>query len=160
MLSGIKGPATRNWKKTQGVYSYKLKPDKYYKKPRMIPLALREKLKKKGDHHEISRLERESPRQFGEFTRFGFKYDPSLVPFYDVPDLSNFELKPYVSRMTPKVGKDHLPEPIKEGTYKDPKLVIEELMAEIEAEEKARSLGSGMEDQKVDGETAHKTQDI
>ena len=45
-------------------------------------------------------LEAQSHRLFGT-TKQGFKYDESMVPKLDIPDLSNFELKPYVSYKTP-----------------------------------------------------------
>eukprot|EP00331_Platyophrya_macrostoma_P001589 CAMPEP_0176408910 /NCGR_PEP_ID=MMETSP0127-20121128/2216_1 /TAXON_ID=938130 /ORGANISM="Platyophrya macrostoma, Strain WH" /LENGTH=93 /DNA_ID=CAMNT_0017788253 /DNA_START=221 /DNA_END=502 /DNA_ORIENTATION=- len=55
----------------------------------------------------IKKLERESPYPYGQFTRKGkFLYDASKVPLYDVPDLSTFKLKPYVSVHTPKVDDE------------------------------------------------------
>jgi large subunit ribosomal protein L41 len=43
----------------------------------------------------------QSDKLYGEFTAKGFKYDHRKAPFIDIPDLTGFKLKPYVSVHTP-----------------------------------------------------------
>ena len=55
----------------------------------------------------MNEIERNSPRPFGKFTRKGhFRYFIDMVPFYNIPDLTDFKLKPYVAYSTPKVTDD------------------------------------------------------
>ena len=54
--------------------------------------------------HERVRL---SDRPFGELTSKGkFKFDVEKVPFYNVPDLTGFKLKPYVPYTTSMIPED------------------------------------------------------
>ena len=49
-----------------------------------------------------------SNKPFGRWTRKGgFKFEIDKVPFYNVPDLTNFKLKPYVPHITPKISEDN-----------------------------------------------------
>ena len=52
--------------------------------------------KKGGDFKRIREYERQSLKPYGKFVRSGFKFDKEKLPFYDIPDLSGFELRPYV----------------------------------------------------------------
>ena len=112
------------FRKRLGVYTYKIRRPQYYKNPHAMPLNKREALKK-ADTYNVQRIkqaERDSDRPFGKFTRQGnFKFDIDMVPFYNVPDLTGFKLKPYVPHTTPKIPEDafeprviELPEHIKE----------------------------------------------
>jgi len=69
----------------------------------------------------IHLLERESPYPFGTFTRKSrFRFDKTKVPVYNVPDLTGFELHPYVSVHTPKVDEDTLEKIRKLNDWRDP----------------------------------------
>ena len=100
-----------NFRKRLGVYSFKIKRKQYYKNPHALPLYKREQMKN-ADSYSVQRVmeaERESIRPFGQFTRKGgFKLNIDLVPFYNVPDLTDFKLKPYVPHSTPKIPVDIL----------------------------------------------------
>jgi len=99
----------KSFRKTLGVFSYKL-GEKTHKKPGVIPLNIKQKLIEDGTERSkqiIQRLERNSHYPFGKFTRKSkFLFDPTKVPLYNVPDLTNFELKPYVSYHTPRIDMD------------------------------------------------------
>ena len=46
-------------------------------------------------------------RPFGRHTTKGkFRFDIYKVPFYNVPDLTGFKLKPYVPHSTPKISDE------------------------------------------------------
>jgi hypothetical protein len=40
----------------------------------------------------ILHKERNSPKLFGKFVKGGFKFDREKVPFYNVPDLTDFKV--------------------------------------------------------------------
>ena len=66
-------------------------------------------MKAQGYEGELKIRERErlSDRPFGRHTSRGkFIFDIERVPYYNVPDLTDFKLKPYVPHLTPKVPKD------------------------------------------------------
>jgi hypothetical protein len=45
-------------------------------------------------------------RPFGKVSRRGnFVMNIEKVPFYNIPDLTNFKLMPYVAHITPKIGE-------------------------------------------------------
>jgi hypothetical protein len=88
-----------------------------------MSLRKRQDLGKAGYEGElrIKESERLSERPFGEHTRKGrFILDIDKVPFYNIPDLTGFNLKPYVSHATGKIDpktfeerKIHLTDDIK-----------------------------------------------
>ena len=91
------------------MYSYKLGKNKQHKNPHAIGLKAKVGLKKQGYKGELKIHERErlSDRPFGYVTTKGkFRVDIDKVPFYNVPDLTGFYLKPYVPHTTPKVGEE------------------------------------------------------
>ena len=50
-----------------------------------------------------------SERPFGTHTKKGrFVLDIDKVPFFNIPDLTGFNLKPYVSHATPKIDPEQL----------------------------------------------------
>ena len=54
--------------------------------------------------HDRRRL---SDRPFGRVTSKGkFIFNVEKVPFYNVPDLTDFKLKPYVPHITPKISAE------------------------------------------------------
>ena len=72
-------------------------------------LKAKEHLKKQGYLGQLKIQERErlSDRPFGYVSTKGkFRFDIEKVPFYNVPDLTNFKLKPYVPHTTPKISDD------------------------------------------------------
>ncbi len=64
---------------------------------------------KQGYKGELKMRENErlSERPFGHHTRKGrFILDIDKVPFFNIPDLTGFNLKPYVSHATAKIGPE------------------------------------------------------
>ena len=56
---------------------------------------------------KIRERERLSQRPFGYITKKGkFRFDIEKVPFYNVPDITGFKLKPYVPHTTPRIGEE------------------------------------------------------
>ena len=71
-----------------------------------MSLRKRQDLKKMGYQGElrIREAERLSERPFGELSRKGrFTFDVEKVPVYNIPDLTGFNLKPYVSHLTQRI---------------------------------------------------------
>jgi large subunit ribosomal protein L41 len=89
------------FRKTLGVYNYKVKPHNYYKNPHAIELRKKEQLKAEQTDsatRKIKAMERFSVAPFGKHTSKGkFVLDHRRIPNYNIPDLSDFPLKPYVS---------------------------------------------------------------
>lgn len=89
-----------SFRKRLGVYNYKVKPASYYKNPHSVPLEVKERYKKRNTEdakRELKALEKNSNTPFGRFTNKGkFIMDYRQLPDYDIPDLNNFPLKPYV----------------------------------------------------------------
>ena len=84
-----------SFRKTLGVYNYKVKPDQYYKNPHAIDLKTMESLKKNGDdgQRKIRAIKNMSLRPFGNFTNKGtFKYDYKKIPLIKIPDYKNSEV--------------------------------------------------------------------
>lgn len=93
-------------RKRLGLYSFKLTKNRVYKNPHAMSLRKRQDLQKQGYEGElkIRETERNSERPFGEHTRKGrFVLDIEKVPFFNIPDLTGFNLKPYVSHATAKI---------------------------------------------------------
>ena len=66
-------------------------------------------MKKQGYKGELKVRERErlSQKPFGEHNTKGrFKFDVHKVPFYNVPDITGFKLKPYVPYNTPMIDDE------------------------------------------------------
>jgi large subunit ribosomal protein L41 len=82
------------FRKTLGVYNYKVKPSKYYKNPHAIPLKIKENLKKeKSDDgsRKIHALERLSVQPYGRFSHKGkFLMDSRRIPNFNIPDTEDF----------------------------------------------------------------------
>ena len=96
-------------RKRLGLYSYKLTKNQRFKNPHAISLQKRLAWEKQGyqGRLKIQEQERLGDRPFGRFTRKGkFLFDIEKVPFYNIPDLTNFKLKPYVSHTTPKIDEE------------------------------------------------------
>ena len=103
MRTYVKGGSFR---KRLGIYSFKHKKKKVHKNTHAMSIQTRQALRKNGYKGElrIQELERNSTRPFGKWSRKGqFKFNIDMVPFYNVPDLTGFNLKPYVSHFTPQV---------------------------------------------------------
>jgi large subunit ribosomal protein L41 len=100
------GRRKSNFVKKLGVYSYKI-TSRTNKGPHQINLQQREAFKKLGNEglaHENERR-RLSNKPFGRHTSLGrFMFDIEKVPFYNIPDLEGFTLKPYVACSTPKIS--------------------------------------------------------
>ena len=93
-------------RKRLGLYSFKLTKNRVYKNPHAMSLRKRQDLQKQGYEGElkIRETERLSERPFGSHTRKGrFVLDIEKVPFFNIPDLTGFNLKPYVSHATAKI---------------------------------------------------------
>ena len=100
----------KSFRKTLGVYDYKIGHNRLHKKPGLMDLELKQRLIKEGSHvgkNRIAEYERNSPRMYGSVGKKGhFVMDKSKLPFFNIPDLTGFELKPYVSYHTPKLGEE------------------------------------------------------
>mgnify|MGYP003904052221 FL=1 len=97
------------YRRKHGLYSYKLGKNERHKNPHAIPLKSKEYMKAEGYQGQLKIRERErlSDRPFGQHTSRGkFKFEIDRVPFYNVPDLTGFKLKPYVPHLTPMVPED------------------------------------------------------
>ncbi len=84
------------FRKTLGVYNYKVNPKGYHKNPHAIDLKTKENLKKNGDDGErkIKAIKNMSLRPFGRFTNKGsFKFDYKKIPLVNIPDYKNSEVK-------------------------------------------------------------------
>mmetsp|Transcript_4706 Transcript_4706/g.3221 ORF Transcript_4706/g.3221 Transcript_4706/m.3221 type:complete len:100 (+) Transcript_4706:136-435(+) len=89
-----------------GIYSYKISKDTR-KKPGLMSLGKKNAWLKQGYQGKlkIKEQERTTDRLFGQFTKNNrkrrFLFDIEKVPFYNIPDLANFNLKAYVPHTTP-----------------------------------------------------------
>jgi large subunit ribosomal protein L41 len=102
-----------SFRKTLGVYNYKVKPARYYKNPHALDLKMKEQLKKSGTEkswRKIHQLERMSHTPFGRSGNKGkFIPDWRRVPNYNIPsNLEETGLKPYVTYKTDKIPEDDL----------------------------------------------------
>mgnify|MGYP000850923141 CR=1 FL=1 len=98
-----------NLRKRLGLFSFKLTKNKVYKNPHAMTLRKRFDLKKQGYEGELKlrETERLSQKPFGYHTKKGrFILDIDKVPFFNIPDLTGFNLKPYVSHATAKVDPE------------------------------------------------------
>jgi hypothetical protein len=91
----IKG---RDFRKRLGCFNYKIQGHRSeHKKPGVIPIEVKQKLLKEGDHQsamQIKKLERESIYPFGTWNSYGkFIFDPKKVPTYNIPDLEDFKVR-------------------------------------------------------------------
>jgi hypothetical protein len=100
---GLTGPFLRSaFRKNLGLYSYKIGNKHAHKETGMVPLQMKNFIKKtiknqfKGKML-IAKMTRDSPRNFGSFGPRGFTMDKKKIPLIDIPDLKDFELKPYVT---------------------------------------------------------------
>lgn len=87
--------AALTFRKTLGVYNYKVQPKNYYKNPHAIDLKTMENLKKNKDNglRKIKAMKNMSLKPFGHFTNKGtFKYDYKKIPLINIPDYKNSEV--------------------------------------------------------------------
>jgi hypothetical protein len=100
----------RTFRKTLGTYNYKVKPAEYYKNPHAMTLEKSEQFKQNGSDKSIRKyrwVEKFSNRPYGRFTNTGlFIRDPRRIPNFNIPDLTDFPLKPYVSWGTEKLEEN------------------------------------------------------
>lgn len=92
------------FRKTLGVYNYKLKKPGYFKNPHSVDLKLSEKLKTKGDigNRNLYFIKKFNNKPYGVFTRkrhFNIQY--SRMPNYDIPSTNGFYLRTFVTRRLP-----------------------------------------------------------
>ena len=96
-------------RKRLGLFSFKLTKQRKFKNPHAMTLRKRQDLLKEGykGQLKIQETERLSARPFGTLTSKGrFKLDIDKVPFFNIPNLDGFALKPYVSHATAKVDPE------------------------------------------------------
>ena len=94
------------YRKKHGIYSFKLAKNNRYKNNHAMNLKKRLDFKKMGYEGElrIKDTERASDKPFGSLNSKGrFRMRIEKVPFYNIPDLTDFKLQPYVSHLTPKI---------------------------------------------------------
>lgn len=98
-----------NLRKRLGLFSFKLTKNRKFKNPHAMTLRKRTDLMSQGYKGELKMKENErlSQRPFGHHTRKGrFVLDIEKVPFFNIPDLTGFNLKPYVCHSTAKVDAE------------------------------------------------------
>merc|ERR1712032_1361072 len=107
----------KQFRRKLGQFNYKVKKHgirQINKKPGVIPLDLKVKLLENGtqtDLNRIKELERKSYYPYGKWTKTGkFIYDESKTMEFNVPDLTDFPLGPYVAYNTPKVPREQIEE--------------------------------------------------
>jgi large subunit ribosomal protein L41 len=101
----------RTFRKTLGVYNYKVKQHKYYKNPHAVEFYRKEQLKADGSDFAMRKMkgiERLSTTPYGKITTKGnFLLDTRRIPHYNIPDISDFALKPYVTYKTTSKPQDY-----------------------------------------------------
>ena len=82
------------YRKKLGIYSFKLGKYQKHRNPHAMSLRKRQDLMKLGHegHMRIKETERISQRPFGKFWRSQFRFNIEKVPFYNIPDLTDFEV--------------------------------------------------------------------
>lgn len=108
-----------SFRKTLGVYNYKIKGKHYFKNPHAMDLKTYVELKedKSGmSQRKMDAITNSSYKPFGRFTAFSrFKFDSRRVPKFDIPALpKKFDLKPYVDRRAIPIFK-RIPEDSSNG---------------------------------------------
>lgn len=88
----------KTFRKRLGMFNYKVKEYgvKKIKSPGVIPLDVKLKYLRQGDHHSLMKIhdmERNSYYPYGKFSKNGtFQFDPTKTILFDVPDLTGFEV--------------------------------------------------------------------
>jgi large subunit ribosomal protein L41 len=99
-----------SFRKTLGVYNYKVKPAEYYKNPHQVDLRLKERLKNRKNElstRNLNAVRRNSIRPFGRFTtKAKFIVDHQRIPNFNIPNLTDFPLKPYATKSSQKVDPE------------------------------------------------------
>lgn len=94
------------FRKRLGLYSFKLTKQTKFKNPHAMSMQTKQAYKKQGYKGELKIREQErlSSRPFGRLSKTGrFIMDVDKVPFFNIPDLTGFNLKPYVAYSTAKI---------------------------------------------------------
>ena len=108
-LVNISACEISRYRRKNGLYSYKLGKNMIHKNVGAMDMHAKQQLKKQGYDGQLKINERErlSTRVFGTHSRRGkFQFEIEKVPFYNVPDLEGFKLKPYVPHNTPLIPED------------------------------------------------------
>ena len=106
----------KSYLKRLGVFHWRIGKNQRNKNPHALRLQHTMTMKavslppltplQQGQHHRINEIRRNSGKPFGTLDSYGrFTLNKDLVPFYNIPDLTGFELKPYVSPDVQKVDK-------------------------------------------------------
>ena len=92
-----------SFRKHHGLYSFKLTKNKKFKNTHAMSLSKKLQLKAMGYEGElrIKDTERASQRPFGKVDQKGrFKFSIDKVPFYNIPDLTGFDVSPRSAMLT------------------------------------------------------------
>lgn len=96
-----------SFRKTLGVYNYKIKQNTHYKNPHAIPFKLREDLysNKNGiNQRKLFFLKKNSNKPYGALSKQGqFVMDYNKLPVYDIPSTYSFYLKPFINKKAPNM---------------------------------------------------------
>ena len=90
------------FRKRHGLYSFKLTKNNRYKNNHAMSLRKRQDLMKMGYEGElrIKDTERVSNRPFGKLDNRGrFKFQIEKVPFYNIPDLTGFNVSHHITSL-------------------------------------------------------------
>jgi large subunit ribosomal protein L41 len=97
-----------SFRKTLGVYNYKVNKNTHYKNPHGIPFKLREDLynNKNGiNQRKLYFLKRNSNKPYGALSKQGhFVMDYRKLPVYDIPATQYFYLKPFINKKAPNMS--------------------------------------------------------
>ena len=83
-----------SFRKTLGVYNFKVKSNNHYKNPHGIPFKLREELYKTKNginQRKLFFLKKNSNKPYGQLSKSGkFIMDYNKLPVYDIPKTNKF----------------------------------------------------------------------
>jgi len=85
-----------SFRKTLGLYNYKIKPGNYFRNTHAMDLKTKETLKEQGDRgqRKIKAIESMSLRPFGKFTRKSrFIMEKQRMPLYNIPSTRGFYVR-------------------------------------------------------------------
>ena len=122
-----------HFRKTLGVYNYKVKPANYYKNPHAVPLATNEYFKSRGDNGKrlAKTYQRNSLRPFGKLSKKGrFFHIHYQQPNFKLFLPKDRQFKPYVQYMAPLIPEE---EREKKRTEIDEEYLLKKIKPQLES---------------------------
>lgn len=91
-----------SFRKSLGVYNYKIKGKSYFKNPHSVERETYNELKSANNEmskRKLAFIKRNSNTPYGRLTNKGnFRIDYSRVPLYDLKNILRFHLRPFISK--------------------------------------------------------------